>query len=61
MTGTALIAMNEPWIDDEGIDVLAGAPAGTFLSRHRADLFLALSTISTAIGAGLTARMLCGV
>lgn len=62
MSGTALIAMNEPWIDDEGIDVSLPAPrAGSFLSRHRADVILALSTLSTAVGAGVTARMLCGV
>lgn len=61
MTGTALIAMNEPWIDDEDIDSPIAAPPGSFLSRHRADVILALSTLSTAVGAGVTARMLCGV
>jgi len=61
VTGTALIAMHEPWIDDDGLDVPPAQCTGGFLVRHRADLFLALSTLSTAIGAGVTARMLCGV
>ncbi|MGQ0464321.1 MAG: hypothetical protein ACT4QG_03260 [Sporichthyaceae bacterium] len=48
---------------NEGIDVALPAPAapGRFLVRHRADLVLAVSTLSTAVGAGVTARMLCGV
>lgn len=60
MAGTAVIAMHEPWIDDEGTDVLAGASAG-FLTRNRADVFLMLMVVLSAVSAGLVARVLCGV
>lgn len=61
MTGTATIALHEPWILDELTDAVAPQPTGGFLARHRGDLVLIASTLLTAVGAGLTARVLCGV
>ena len=60
MPGTAVIAMHEPWIDDEGADALVGVSAG-FMKRNRADVFLMLLVLFSAVAAGLVARVLCGV
>lgn len=61
MAGTAVIAMHEPWIDDEGTDVLAGAPVGGFLTRYRVDAVLMLLVVLSAVAAGFAARLLCGL
>jgi hypothetical protein len=61
MAGTAVIAMHEPWIDDEGADVLAEAATVGFLIRNRGDVLLMLLVVVSAVAAGLVARVLCGV
>ncbi|MGQ0847203.1 MAG: hypothetical protein ACT4QF_24050 [Sporichthyaceae bacterium] len=61
MTGTAVIEMHQPWSDEEIAYLPAPERNGGFLARYRADLILAGSTVATAVGAGFTARLLCGV
>jgi hypothetical protein len=61
MAGTAVIAMHEPWIDDEGADVLTDANPAGFLTRNGVDLVLMLCVLVSAVAAGIAARLLCGV
>ncbi len=63
MAGTAVIALHEPWLDDEGHDVLGSEATGVseFMTRNRYDVLLMVLMVLTAVGAGLVARVLCGV